>query len=200
MRLPARTHWIFDMDGTLTLAAHDFAAIRRRLGLKPVIPILEQLADMPAAAAAPLFARLDEIELEVAVRAEAQKGARELLDALRTRRATVGILTRNSHHSALETLYACGLADYFDVDNVLGRESCTPKPSADGIHKLLAHWQATPRQAVMVGDYLFDLVAGREAGVATVYFDPTGEFEWSIHADISVSSLAELRRLVTGTG
>jgi phosphoglycolate phosphatase-like HAD superfamily hydrolase len=49
----------------------------------------------------------------------------------------------------------------------------------------------------MVGDYLFDLVAGREAGVATVYFDPGGEFEWAASADVSIASLTELRRLAT---
>ena len=30
-----RRHWIFDLDGTLTVAAHDFAAIRRTLGIPP---------------------------------------------------------------------------------------------------------------------------------------------------------------------
>jgi HAD superfamily hydrolase (TIGR01549 family) len=198
MNLTERNHWIFDMDGTLTVAAHDFDAIRRELGLRPNIPILEQFAAMPAAESAPLRERLDEIELEIATRSERQEGAGELLEGLRGRGATVGILTRNSHHSALETLYACGLADFFDIDNVLARESCTPKPSADGILMLLTRWAAVPTQAVMVGDYLFDMVAGREAGVMTVLFDPGGEFEWAAHADASVDSLMELRLLATG--
>ncbi len=195
MHLSRRTHWIFDMDGTLTVAAHDFAAIRRSLGLEPVTPILEQFAEMTEAEVAPLRAKLDEIEQKIAVRAEAQGGAGELLDELRARGATLGILTRNTHHNALETLHACGLADYFDVDNVLGRESCAPKPSAEGVHELLSRWGATQNQAVMVGDYLFDMMAGREAGVMTVLFDPGGEFEWAAHADVSVDSLDELRSM-----
>lgn len=198
MNLSERSHWIFDMDGTLTVAAHDFEAIRRELGLKPRIPILEQFADMPAEEAAPLRERLDEIELEIATRSERQEGAVELLETLRARGATVGILTRNSHHGALETLYACGLADYFDVDNVIARESCAPKPSAEGVLMLLTRWAAMPMRGVMVGDYLFDMVAGREAGVMTVLFDPGGEFEWAAHADVSVGSLHELRRLAAG--
>jgi HAD superfamily hydrolase (TIGR01509 family) len=193
MNLRERTHWVFDMDGTLTVAAHDFDAIRRELGLRPNVPILEQLGEMSDEDARPLRERLEVIEMEIAARAEAQDGARELLKALRGRGAVIGILTRNTHHGALETLYRCGLADYFDVDNILGRESCAPKPSADGIERLLDRWGAPPRQGVMVGDYLFDLVAGREAGVATVYFDPSGRFEWAAEADESVSSLHELR-------
>lgn len=195
MTLGDRTHWIFDMDGTLTVAAHNFDAIRAELGLAPGIPILEQFDGMPPEEAAPLRARLEAIELEIAVRSEAQAGAADLLAALRARGCTMGILTRNSHHGAMKTLYACRLADFFDTDNILGRESCAPKPSADGIVHLLERWSAGPSEAVMVGDYLFDLVAGREAGVATVYFDPTGRFEFAARADVSVSTLAELQRL-----
>jgi phosphoglycolate phosphatase-like HAD superfamily hydrolase len=51
----------------------------------------------------------------------------------------------------------------------------------------------------MVGDYLFDMLAGREAGVMTVLFDPGGEFEWGAHADVSVQRLDELRQLVVGS-
>ena len=32
MRWSERTHWLFDMDGTLTVPVHDFVALRRRLG------------------------------------------------------------------------------------------------------------------------------------------------------------------------
>ena len=35
MPLSARDCWIFDMDGTLTVSAHDFEAIRLELGLPP---------------------------------------------------------------------------------------------------------------------------------------------------------------------
>ena len=41
---PTQRVWIFDLDGTLTLPAHDFDRIRAELGLRPVWPILEQLA------------------------------------------------------------------------------------------------------------------------------------------------------------
>ena len=44
----------------------------------------------------------------------------------------------------------------------------------------------------MVGDYVFDLEAGRQAGSATVYLDPTGAFPWQDHADLQITDLAEL--------
>jgi len=196
MTLRGRTHWIFDLDGTLTVAAHDFDAIRRDLGLEPRIPILEQLARLAPAEAAPKRARLEAIELEVALRAEAQPGAIALLDALRARGASLGILTRNSHTTTLRTLDACGLAGYFDGRFILDREACPPKPSAAGIRALLERWDARPGDAVMVGDFLFDMVAGREAGVFTVLLDVTGRGEWAPRADATVRSLAELNKLL----
>jgi HAD superfamily hydrolase (TIGR01509 family) len=199
MNLTAKNYWIFDLDGTLTLAAHDFDAIKRRLGLSPERPILEQLLELPEERAGDLRRQLDGIERAIARDAKVQPGALELLQTFRDRDMQVGILTRNSHANALETLAVCGLAGFFDAACVLGRESCDPKPSGAGVRQLLRRWQAPPEHAVMVGDYLFDLMAGRDAGTTTVYFDPSGEYEYAAHADLCVRDLLELRSLVEGS-
>jgi HAD superfamily hydrolase (TIGR01509 family) len=198
LNLRERRFWIFDMDGTLTLPIHDFDAIRRDLGLAPARPILEQLAEIPEERAVALWRRLGEIELELAQRAAPQPGASDLLETLRQLGARAGILTRNSHANALETLSRCGLARFFPPESVLGREACDPKPSPDGILKLLKRWKAGPDRAVMAGDYLFDLQAGREAGVSTVYVGPMDRDVWSSQADVRVRDLLELRRLLWG--
>jgi HAD superfamily hydrolase (TIGR01509 family) len=192
MNLADRTYWIFDMDGTLTVPAHDFDAIREELGLPQGQPILEQLADLPEEHADELRRRLEAIELRIARHAKRQPGSRELLTALHARGTTLGILTRNSHDNALETLETCGLMEFFDPVNVVAREMCDPKPSADGIRRLLTRWNASPDEAVMVGDFLFDILAGREAGTATVYVHNLGKDDYSAHADITVRSLENL--------
>ena len=43
-----RKHWIFDLDGTLTIAAHDFNAIRKELGIPEGQPIIKTLESLPA--------------------------------------------------------------------------------------------------------------------------------------------------------
>lgn len=184
------------MDGTLTVAVHDFDAIRAELGLEPKKPILEQLAVLPESRARELFVRLDALELELARKARAAEGADRLLESLVARGARLGILTRNSHVNALETLRCCGLARFFVPDCVVGREAAAPKPDPQGIHQLLARWNAEPGSAVMVGDYRFDLLAGRAAGAVTVYVDPERAFPFAEHADVSVDSLAALARLL----
>jgi phosphoglycolate phosphatase-like HAD superfamily hydrolase len=191
-------YWVFDMDGTLTVAVHDFDAIRDQLGLPQGRPILEQLEEMPEERSRPLRDRLDRIEKELAARATSQDGAKELLRALDRRGAKLGILTRNSHDNALATLEASGLLEFFDPGCVVGRESCRVKPSAEGIRMLLEVWNAAAVEAVMVGDYLFDLIAGREAGTATVYLDTSGAFEYKQHADYCVRNLRELADVFQG--
>ncbi len=184
------------MDGTLTVAAHDFAAIKRTLGLAVDRPILEQMAELPPARAQALFATLDAIEHDIAQKAEVQPGATELLQALRQHGAELGIVTRNSHAVALATLNQCGLAEFFAPRFVLGREACAPKPSGAGIRILLDAWQAAPADAVMVGDFLFDLQAGREVGTLTVHLDASDRCKYADWADVCVRGLHELRQLL----
>ena len=75
---------------------------------------------------------------------------------------------------------------------MVGREAAAPKPDPDGIRKLLGEWRAAPVEAVMVGDYRYDLLAGRAAGTATVYVDTSGAFPFAEIADVQVRSLVEL--------
>ncbi|PSD26204.1 HAD family hydrolase, partial [Stenotrophomonas maltophilia] len=49
--LSAIRHWVFDMDGTLTVAVHDFAAIRRTLQIAAEEDILDHIAALPDASA-----------------------------------------------------------------------------------------------------------------------------------------------------
>ena len=196
MELERRPFWIFDMDGTLTVAVHDFDALRAELGLRPKEPILEQIAEAPEDRARQLLAQLDELELGLARRARAADGAHALLERLCARGARLGIVTRNSFANAVETLRACELERFFAPECVLGREAAAPKPDPEGIRQLLAHWGAEPHQAVMVGDYRYDLLAGRAAGTATVYVDIRGGFEFAEHADVAVDSLEALAALL----
>lgn len=178
------------MDGTLTLGIHDFEAIRQTLELPIGSPILESLRQLPPEIAATKQKQLREIELDIARQSTAQPGAKSLLERLLAQEKQIAILTRNGKDIAHETLHACGLIDFFDPTLVLSRDCHAPKPEPDGILALLDTWGTPPTEAVMVGDYKFDLMAGQRAGTATVYIDTSGEFIWSDYADYGVKSLS----------
>ncbi|MFZ0153592.1 HAD family hydrolase [Pseudomonas sp.] len=168
MSLKDIRHWVFDMDGTLTVAVHDFAAIREALEIPPADDILTHLAALPAAEAAAKQAWLLEHERDLAIGSQAAVGAVELVRELAGRGCQLGILTRNALELAHVTLEAIGLAECFAEPYVLGRDEAPPKPHPGGLLKLANAWQVQPSEMVMVGDYRFDLDCGRAAGARTV--------------------------------
>lgn len=191
-----KKYWLFDMDGTLTHAMHDFDAMRAELGLPAGVPILEALAAMEPEAAAIKHRELDEMELRMAAQATPQPGSKALLEQLQTVGAKIGIVTRNGREIANVTLQACGLDGFFDEQSIVSRDCCTAKPDPAGVQLLLSRWNGKASEAVMVGDYLFDLQAGHSAGTATVHMDVQGEFSWPDITDFSVQSLPELHALL----
>ncbi len=190
--LKHRNHWIFDLDGTLTVSAHDFEHIRQQLGLAPETPILEALHAMPEAEAAPLWEMLNELEFYYAGKASVMQGAADLLQKLHDDGRQLAILTRNTMPVVKQTLQACRLDHFFPVEHILDRDACIPKPSPDGVKRLLEFWQADADDSVMVGDYLYDLEAGKGAGVATIHVDTRGNVDWSEYTDIKVEGLGEI--------
>ena len=168
MSLSDVRHWVFDMDGTLTVAVHDFAAIRVALSIPPEHDILTHLAALPAAEAAAKHAWLLEHERDLALGSKPAVGAVELVRELAGRGYRLGILTRNARELAHVTLEAIGLADCFAEEDVLGRDEAPPKPHPDGLLKLAAAWEVAPSKMAMVGDYRIDLECGRAAGARTV--------------------------------
>ena len=192
--LEHRRHWIFDMDGTLTVSAHDFEHMRRELGLLPDAPILEALHAMPKAEAAPLWERLNQLEFHYAGKASMMQGADHLLQVLHDNGCRLAILTRNTMPVVEHTLRACAIDHFFPIEHILDRDSCIPKPSPDGINQLLRMWRADADDTVMVGDFLYDLEAGKNAGVATVHLDTRGDVDWSAYTDLRVENLGDITR------
>lgn len=169
--LSAIRHWVFDMDGTLTVAVHDFAAIRRTLQIAAEEDILDHIAALPDASAQAKREWLLDHERALAEDAlPAPAGCR------------LGILTRNDHALAKLTLDAIGVGALFDDADIIGRDEAVPKPSPEGLQQHLRRWGIGPAQAVMVGDHAYDLECGRAAGAHTVLVN-LPENPWPGRAD-----------------
>ena len=191
-----RKYWIFDLDGTLTIAVHDFNAIREELGIPEGQPIIKTLESLPLKESRNKKKKLQEIEEKLALNAAPAPGVEKLLETLNSQNYFFGILTLNTRENAWTTLKALGLTEYFTKESVIGRWCAEPKPSPNGIKKLLNHWNVYANDALIVGDYLYDLQVGRAAEIATVHVDPSGNFEWPELTDISVCSLNELTEML----
>jgi phosphoglycolate phosphatase-like HAD superfamily hydrolase len=194
---------IFDMDGTLTEPLLDFDAIRAEIGLRPGLPILEQLAAGDDA----LRARGEEImrrhERDAIARATLADGCRELLARLRACGVPCAILTRNVREVVESFVRKFDLGESFAHQGApegplevaaYTREDGPPKPAPDGVLHLCRALGVAPAQALVVGDYTFDIVAGRVAGCRTALVtpEPIDDAEAWGSPDLIIQSLRQL--------
>jgi phosphoglycolate phosphatase-like HAD superfamily hydrolase len=143
MSLGEVRNWVFDMDGTLTVAVHDFAAIRVALDIPAEHDILTHLARCRPEAAAK-HAWLLEHERDLA-RPHGGHRAVELVRELAGRGCRLGILTRNARE------LACDAGGHrpgglLPGGHILGRDEAAPKPSPDGLLKIASAWGVTPSE------------------------------------------------------
>jgi HAD superfamily hydrolase (TIGR01509 family) len=186
---------IFDLDGTLTVPYFDFDAIRREIGLPttPRTPILEAMETMTPE---------DRDRCETILIRHEEKAAREsrlwddtltVVGALRAAGIPLGLLTRNSRRSVDVVLARHGMA----FDCVHTREDGAIKPSPEPVHAICRKLNADPTAAWVVGDYLFDLMSGNEAGATTVLMAGNGTMpDFADQADHVIRRLSELLTLL----
>lgn len=189
-RLRQVRHWVFDMDGTLTRAVHDFALIRRELQIPPQADILQHLAALPAEQRAARHAWLLEHERALALEAVAAPGAPALLRTLHAAGCRLALLTRNAQELARLTLREIGVEEVFDAASILGRDEAPPKPHPGGLQQLAARWGVAPDSLAMVGDHEYDLQCGRHAGATTVLLH--ADNPWPALADLHFADCAAL--------
>ena len=181
---------IFDLDGTLTEPLLDFDAMRAEIGLAPGLPILEQLDTGDADLRARAERVLRRHERQAMERATLADGCVELLTHLTARHIPTAILTRNIRE-VVETFQR-----KFNLSFVAAytREDGPPKPSPAGALALCAAMGTAPAQTLAVGDFKFDILAGRRAGCRTALVcrtPPDDLVDWG-SPDLVVRSLREL--------
>lgn len=185
---------VFDMDGTLVSQELDFEAIRREIGLPPGTPLLEALRDLGEAERNRAEAILDGHERAAAERASVFAGIPEFIAWLDERRIRRAVLTRNSRRAAETVLARCGMSFY----PVVAREDGPPKPSPAGIWRICDAWALPPGDVLTIGDYLFDIEAGRQAGTRTALVTHGREWHFAHLADVTFPNFRELPDWQTG--
>jgi len=183
--------FIFDMDGTLTVPHMDFQSLRREMGIMAG-DIVDYLKSADERERQRLEAILHRFEEEAAVNAELQVGAREVIDALRSRGIRVGLVTRNSRKSVAKVLGKFGLT----FDATLTREDAAHKPSPEPVLRMAREWSLAPAEVMVVGDYIHDIRSGRSAGSKTVLLINDRVPEWASEADFMIHRLDELMKLI----
>ena len=186
---------LFDLDGTLTVpGALDFAAIKKEMGCPPEIPILEYIESRPISEQKRLHDILERHEAEAAEKSVPNEGAEVFLLTLKSRGYKLGIITRNSAPSVEKVLSKFKGIGKKDFSAIITRESALPKPHPHGVEMGAKKMGISPSELLVVGDYRFDIIAGKAAGARTALLRNNNLFKAELQplADYKVNNLKEL--------
>lgn len=94
-------------------------------------------------------------------------GVKETLEALKEQGIMMGVVTNKPYQFVPEILEDMGLSPFFT--DVIGGDSLpTNKPDPEGLHHIRDKHQLTNAQMLMVGDSKNDILAAKNAGIASV--------------------------------
>jgi len=185
---------LFDLDGTLIHSGVAFGPYRERLGITG--DILAGIQELPEGQQSEKWDIIMEYEHQLGIHAQPAPGAGDLLSFLRKKGIRTGVITRSTADHAERMLTDHGLM----VDTFIGRGDSRPKPHPDGIHLLLDRYGIGTDHAVMVGDFIWDLLAARNAGVLSVLVMQDHSRPHVKDADVVVDSLGEFLEILRSTG
>ncbi len=186
---PAFSHaFILDWDGVLAETALDFSEIRNRYFDGKRVPLLEAARLLPESVRTRLERDIYYLEMHGAEKAEPVPGAKELLEWLEQRKIPWAVVSRNCRESIELAAGKCGIRL---PSVVMSRDEEPVKPHPGALWKAARILGADASRCVMVGDFIYDFVGARRAGMRAllVQREESAWLEWVDHACPTVISL-----------
>jgi HAD superfamily hydrolase (TIGR01549 family) len=187
---------IFDLDGTITQPFFNFDDIREEIGLaRDSGPVLESMEKMTAQQRQDAEKILHYHEQKAVTESKLNSNAKQTLSALRAAGIRIGVLTRNKRDNA----HAIAQKHKLQFDTVIGREDGPVKPDAFGVLRICEQFGVEPRETMLVGDYLFDLLCAKAAGaVAVLLANHNQADEFVEHADFCIEDISRILEIIDG--
>lgn len=202
--------FLFDMDGTLVKFKLDFEYLKRvtrkilednGIYLEIRGSLIETLKELRS-----VFTEEEEYnefvkgieniivqhELEASEKAEVFPDSIDLLNILKSKGKSIGIITRNSKAASMKTLEVSGLMKYMDV--IVTREDVAKvKPDPEHVEVAIKLLEKKAEDTVVIGDHRYDISSGKRAGCFTIgILSGVSSEELLNEADLIVSSLEEI--------
>ncbi|MDM8536230.1 HAD-IA family hydrolase [Desulfobacterales bacterium HSG17] len=181
---------LFDFDSTLTLpGAIDFLKIKQAVNCPADMPVLEYINNInDPKQKSKSHKMLEDFEMEAAGISKPNIGAEDLIHFLRHEKGLkIGILTRNTLCSVKKALENFNNVEESDFDVIISRDDpIAPKPSPEGVLLAALKMNAAVEEILVIGDFIFDILSGKNAGASSVYLTNTnigGDF--NSHSDLS---------------
>lgn len=173
---------LFDLDGTLIDSTDAIVEsyFHSYDTLGAARPARERILETIGIPLEVQFGHLGGVEVAPAVKAYRERyrvlgrelttllpGAAEALERLAEAGQRLGFATSKRRYASEELLEHLGVLHYFEA-RVGPEDVANPKPHPDVLFESLDQLQLRPADAVFVGDMVYDIEAGRAAGVRTL--------------------------------
>lgn len=182
--------FILDWDGVLAETKLNFAPLRAKYFGGKFVPLYEAAESLPPPMREALKQEIYDLEMEGADKAEPVPGAHELLEWITARRMPWCVVSRNCLDSIRLAAERCSIL----LPQVVRSRDVPPiKPEPEALWLAAGSLGVPPTECVMVGDFVFDLVGARRAGMRAVLVQRP-QAEWKHWADASFDRLWDLLR------
>ncbi|MFQ5835065.1 MAG: HAD family hydrolase [bacterium] len=185
---------IFDLDGVIVKSGLDFKLIGKEIfGSELDEPVLEQIEQLRDPEEKKRALRiLENHETKAALTSELNFGIAALLGWLSQKKIKRAIVTRNSRKSVSIILDRFRL----EFDAIITRKEAPPKPAKEPVLLACEKMGLQPEEVILIGDYEFDMLAGKRAGVTTILLRTPNQAS-SENADLVIDSVLELAKLIS---
>ncbi|WP_151669692.1 HAD family hydrolase [Nitrincola schmidtii] len=165
---------IFDLDGTLVTSSLDFIAIKQEIGCPDHADVLAFVNSLPMHEQQKAMEVIHHHEMQDAHTSEWIPSAQSFVQKCSEKLIPMAIVTRNSHHPTRVKV----ARNAIPIQHIVTRETSKPKPDPTALLNLAAQFQLPVASVLMVGDYKYDLQAGRNAKMPTclVNFDTLPDY------------------------
>ncbi len=157
---------IFDLDDTIVENTIPFSEMRERiLNEMGIEDAPRHLYEFLKDRGEEYLKLLEREEIRRAKKARIVKDLPKVLEFLKERDIKKAVVTRNSKKATM-----IALGDYArEFDAIITREDeFEPKPSDEAVNYLLKKFNVSKDECIVVGDYDYDIIAGKRAGCITV--------------------------------
>jgi HAD superfamily hydrolase (TIGR01549 family) len=183
--------FIFDLDGTLVTSSLDFLAIKAEIGCPVDIDALVYIAQLPTQQQRQETMEIIHFhEMRDAQSCDWIPGARAFVFECLARELPMAIVTRNSQRSSKVKIENNNIP----IEWLLTREDSKPKPDPTALLDIARGFELPVDQMMMVGDYRYDLEAGRNAGMPSCLVNFSVEPDYVNLADYRFSDFHQFHQ------
>jgi len=180
--------FILDWDGVLADTRLDFSGIRNKYFEGKRVPLIEAAQLLTQDRKEELWNDIYELEMGGAAQAVPVNGSLELVEWLDDHEIPWAVVSRN----CLDSINLAAKRIGFPLPEVtMSRDEGPQKPDPEALWLASKRIGIQPSRCVMVGDFLYDLMGARRAGMRAVLVERTGE-DWDFWADACFTRVTDL--------